>query len=498
MNKIFITAYSTAVLLLVVLSSCIKQNLGDYKPDSVNSLNIDGNLKDAYLVNVDDVLKLEANTKQSTGGGDITYQWYYYSSTNDAGDKRVVVGSSPKLELKIDMKTGSYFLVVESTDTKTGIKGYKKMQLTVKRPTSEGWLLLTWKNSKANLSIVSSNNEVFKDFLRPSTEYPISVKPEKLICINDWDAASQPILITTAKPNIYFLDHNTFEVHNDGPMAFLSALNIKVTNFGSDLYNNAFYMWDDNGLIYTLARPRSGSIDFLSGFDQALPGNYRASKWVIPGPPTAPIPAIFYDEAGKRFVYHDPSRKDIRPFTTKPFGAPFDLNNFTDEIKFAGNGSDNRSYVIGKNIAGEYSLYTMDFNKALDVYPAFAIDKLNLIDNGAPVFFTVSGKLSLLYYIANNGLYVYKMGEKKTQLLYPFPADEQVSALSMLRGSDWFQATPERPFIDNRLGIATNKSGVGVFYTFDLTATGAIRLGTYSTRNDGFEPIVDIAYKMMK
>lgn len=496
MNKIFITAYCSAVLVLLVLSACLKQNLGDYKPDSVNDLNIGANLEDSYELYLDDVLQLDASLAQSNGNGTIAYQWYYYSAGDYSVDERVNVSNSSKLDLTIDMNTGNYFLVVESTDTKTGVKGYKKMNLTVKSPTSEGWLLLTWKNNKANLSIVSSDNKVFKGFLQPSADYSIDSKPEKLICINDWDKLSQPIVITTTKPNIYFLDHNTFEIKQDGPDSFLSPLNLKVTNYGTDIYNNAFYMWDDNGLVYTASR--GGTIDFPDGFDEALPGDYKASKWVIPVGSMYPVPAVFYDEKGKRFVYHDAARNDIRPFGTKPADAPFDMNRFTDEIKFADNGSDEMSYIVGKNALGEYHLYTMSLYEALDIYPAKAVDKLDIIDKGKATFFTVSGKLSLLYYVADNQLFVYKIGQKKSTLLYTFPTDETVSALSMLRGKDWFSASPAMPFIDNRLGIATNKGDNGVFYTFDLTATGAIRLSKYSTRDEGFDPIVDIAYKMMK
>lgn len=496
MNKIYKITYGAAVLLLLVLSACIKQNLGDYKPDLVNNLSIDGNLEDAYVLNVDDVLKLEVNTSQSNGNGNLTYQWYYYLATNYGADQRVVVGNSSKLELKMEMETGSYFLVVESTDTKTGVKGYKKVSLTVKRPTSEGWLLLTWKNNKSNLSIVSSDNKIFKDFLVPSSQYPLTAKPEKIICINDWDKLSQPIVITTTEPNIYFLNHNTFEIKNDGPDAFTSALDPKVTYFGADIYNNGFYMWDNEGLVYNVSR--RNPVDYPTGFDQPLPGSYKASKFVIPVGSMSPIPAVFYDEQGKRFVYHDASRKDIRPFINPPAGAAFNMNNFTDEIKYVGNGSDENSYVVGKNALGDYHLYTMALYKALDIYPAKAVDLLGFKDNGAPTFFTLSVKLSLLYYIANNKLYVYKMGQKTSTLLYTFPSDEQVSALSMLAGSPWFTADAKTPFVDNRLGVATNKNGEGVFYTFDLTTTGAIRLGKYNTRDGGFDPIVDIAYKMMK
>lgn len=495
MNKIFKTTYCIAVLLLFVLSSCLKQNLGDYKPDSVNDLSIDNTMKDAYLVNVGDVLKLDAKTVQSLGNGTLTYQWYYFLASSNASGTKIIVGNSAQLELKIEMETGAYTLVVETTDTKTGVKGYKKIALTVKRLTSEGWLLLTWKDNKTNLSIVSSDYDVFKDFLKPSAEYPLNFKPQKLICVNDWDENSQPIVITTAQPNVYFLNHNTFEIANDGAKAFASAPSFGLTNYGTDIYNNSFYLWDSNGLVYNTSR--KNPIDYPMGFDQAFTGNYRASKMMIPVTSMFPIQAVFYDELGKRFLYQEYAGNALLPFAKKPSTAPFDMINFADEVKYMGNGASDISYVVGKNAAGVYSLYTMALNEALDTYPAIAVDQLPFLDGGKPVVFTLSGKLPLLYYIANNELFVYKIAEKKSFSLGVFPPEESVVGLSMLSGSPWFTAK-DNPAVENRLGVATNIGTEGVFYTFDLASTGELKTGKNKTRIDGFDQIIDIAYKMTK
>lgn len=492
MNKIFITTYCTAVLVLLVLSGCLKQNLGDYKPDLVADLNVGSNLENSYVLYTNDVLQLDAALNHGVANESVTYQWHYYPADTYGTVEKVNVGNTSKLNMKMDMNTGDYFLVVESTDTKTGVKGYKKMNLTVKSPTSEGWLLLTWKNNKADLSIVTSENKIFKNFLLPSDQYSIDAKPEKIICVNDWDKLSQPIVITTDKPNVYFLDHNTFEIKQDGTDAFSSAINFNVTNYGADIYNNVFYLWDDDGMVYR--KFRSGSIDFPTGFDQAFTGNYKASKWSIPVGSMYPVSSLFYDELGKRFIYDDWTRTDMRFFGTRPSGAAFDMNNFTDDIKLADNGSDGMSYIVGKNVLGEYHLYSMFLDDVINNYPARAVDKLNITDKVSPAFFTLSGKLSLLYYVVKNELFVYKMGQKETILLYTFPADEQVAALSMLRGSSGLNSA----LVDNRIGIATNKGSEGIFYTFDLTATGAIRLSKYNTRDEGFDPIISIAYKMTK
>lgn len=494
MNKIFKLTNCIAILLLLVLSSCLKQNLGDYNPDSLNDLSIDNNLKDAYIVNVDDVLKLDGKVLQSQGNGTLTYQWSYYSTKNNTGEK-IVVGNSAQLELKIEMETGPYILVLETTDTKTGAKGFKKIMLTVKRFTSEGWLLLTWKDNKTNLSIVSSENDVLKGFLQPSIDYPLNFKPEKILCVNDWDVSSQPIVVTTAQPNVYFLNHETFEILSDGAGVFPSGANLGLKHYGADIYNNSFYIWDTDGLVYDVSR--EDPIDFPVGFDQPLTGSYSAGKNMIAVSSMFPIQAVFYDELNKRFIYQKLGEKAMLSFGAKSSTAAFDMSNFTDEVKFAGNGAADMSYVVGKNSAGDYRLYTMALNEALDTYPALAVDVLGFKDGGKPTLFALSGKLPVLYYIANNALYVYKINEKQSTLLYSFPAGESAAALSMLSGSPWFTAK-NNPGVENRLGVAMNTGTEGVFYTFELGSTGELKPGSNRNRIGGFDPIVDIAYKMMK
>lgn len=494
MKKIFKITYGIIALTVLIMSSCLKKDLGNYKPDEVKNLELNSSLKDIYLANVGEVLNFDA-TSEAGNSQSLTYKWYYYPATANSTVTRTEAGNNAKLALNINMATGMYYLVAEVTDTKTGVKGYKKITLNVKRLTSEGWLLLTWKNNKANLSIVSSADEVLKDFLKPSTQFPITTKPEKLICINDWDAKFQPIVIKTAQPNLYFLDHNTFEVHNEGKDAFKSALNLNLTQFGADMYFNVFYMWDDNGLVYQT--PRGSVVDYPSGFDQPMLGNYKAAKFVLPVATGYPVPAVFYDEKAKRFLYQNYGGNELLPFQAKPASAAFDVSNFQDEIKFTGMGASDMTYVVGKNAAGEHRLYTLSLNDALNTYPAMAVDKLDIPNSGSPDFYTLSGKLPLLYYIYNNSLYLYKMAEKRSSLLYTFPSDEAVGALKMLSGSPWFTSS-NNPAVETRLGIATNNAQGGVFYTFDLSATGVLKTGKFTSRNDGFDPIVDIAYKMQK
>ncbi|WP_316751488.1 PKD-like family lipoprotein [Pedobacter gandavensis] len=496
MNKIYKTTYCIASLLLVLLSACLKKNLGDYAPDKVNNLTINSSLKDAYLVNVNDVLNVNAKVEQSKGDGDLTYKWYYYPAASDTEAENIELSNTAELKVKIDMATGSYILVVESMDNKTGVKAFKKIKLTVKRLTSEGWLLLTWKDNKTNLSIVSSENEVFKDFLVPSSEFPIHTKPERIFCLNHWNRAIQPIVIQTAEPKLFFLDHNTFEIHNDENAAFNGGASPTITHFDADLIFSTYYMWDKDGLVYQ--SDGGGNVNYPSGFDQPMTGNYKASKISFPVVSGYPVSTVFYDEQSKGFQYQPYEQNKLLPFQSKPVNAPFSMSDFTDEIRFTALGAGNKTYIVGKNSKGEHHLYTLELDKALDIYPASSVVKLDIPNNVSPSFYAVSGKLPLLYYIIDNSLYLYKMGEKKSlPALYTFPEEETVAAFQMFRETIKMNEAVN-PLVNNRLVVAVNKGAEGILYTFDLSATGALKTGRYATRNDGFDTIVDMAYKELR
>jgi hypothetical protein len=356
--------------------------------------------------------------------------------------------------------------------------------------TSEGWLLLTYKDNKTNLSIFTPDNEVWKDFLVTSTQYPMSEIPKEIICLNQFDRG-QPIAILTGKPQIYFLDNTNFEVASSANEAFTNANNAHFDFFTADMWYMMYYLRDTEGNLYTASN--EGNLNIPTGFSDAMLGSYRAGRLLLPTESAFPAQVLVFDEANRRFLYQPSLQPALDPLPVISPSAPFSLDHFTDRILYSEIGMGVTSYIVGADDNNNYSLYqlTMDGSPSiLDSDPATSKAPL-LIPNGEdPYLFTLSGKLPLLYYMAGNNLYLYKITEKTSVLLYSFPTDETITALEMIR-----ERIPTNPLADTRIGIASNDSNGGIFYIFDLSPTGALQGGTYTSRIDGFDPIVDIAYK---
>lgn len=481
-----------SILLLFMASSCLKQQIGDYNPNGINDLAIDSTLDETYLLNVGDDLHLNADVLQTKpeGSGQLSYKWYYYPTAAYSTDDPVVVGEEAELNLKADMSTGEYYLVLEVTDESTGVKAYKKMLLTVKKLTSEGWLVLTSRDGKTDMSIVSSQNEVYQHFL--TQNFPSNQRPVKLYCVNDWDEMTQTIVIQTDEPELYFIDFDNFDLIGTSAQTFSQDPGIKFKYFATDQYFNEYYLIDTDGAIYST--PRGPDPNFPEGFSQPFTGTYQLASLVMPTVTAYPVPVVVYDESAQRFLYQPYGESTLKSFGPAPVGAPFDLNNFPGEIIATSLGANDITYVVAKEPSGEIKVYSLDLNDALDYYPAESVATLDILNGKDPHFFTFSGKLPIVYFIDGQDLYVYKISENTATKLYTFPAGEDVAALQMLRETI-MMTEAENPDVNNRIAVATNTSAGGVFYTFDLSPTGMLKTGQYTDRNEGFDFITDIAYK---
>ncbi len=228
-----------------------------------------------------------------------------------------------------------------------------------------------------------------------------------------------------------------------------------------------------------------------------MTGNYEAASLIMPTASSYPVTSVIYDKDGKRFMYEPYGQQTLLPFPATPPDAPFDMSNFTDEIVYTDQGGNQVTYIVSKTSDGNYYLNSLALDGIPDLYPALSRDKLPLPDGATATQFAISGKLPLLYYIADNNLYLYKMSEKHATLLYTFPSDEQVVTLRMYRETI-MQTEADQPAVNNQLAIAANNSDGGIFYTFNLSPSGVLKTGQYTTKEEGFDPIVDMVYKERK
>lgn len=499
-----ITRYTFIIGLSVVLSSCIKTYFGDYDYDLVPDIQFDDQLSDSYLLNVDDSLQFVVDMASlGVAEEDFSYRWYYYAenTATDGVTPIVEVGASPELNLIGNMATGAYFFIFEAIDNETSLVYYKRMTLNVQRFTSEGWLILTSSGvGEANLSIVTSQDVVYRDFFPLSTTMPMVGNPLEILVVNSPQDGQQPIAIRTDAPQFYFLNRETYEIQTTANGLFAGGSSAQFDFFASDWWAATFYLRDTEGNFYW-----TSNVDdlLLPEFSGVMGGGYRLAPLAMPTSSSYPIHAMFYDEGNRQFVYQSTYVNNIIPFQFQPEQIPvdpaFDIYNFTDRILFGGPGTEAVQYIVGIDEANNYTLYgfSIDYYTAL-IYPGVSTAPIVSPSQDELRFFSLSGIRSLLYYMAGNDLYMYRMGEQDHILLYSFPEEERVVACEVFRQPVLVSDNEYFPTMENRICVATNSNGEGFFYTFDLSPTGIIATGTYTDRYDGFPPIIDIAYKMLK
>lgn len=490
MKQLYFKSIALLLFASFAFSACLKKGDDSYDVNRINDVTVDSTFKDSYIVNVGDTLRLNGQASQSKPDSKLSYEWYYYTDVATP----VSVGKETKLALPLDMPTGIYTLVFKVTDEASQTSTFKKINLTVKKLTSEGWLILTNDTNGPNFSIVSSEGDIYKNFLKRSPEFQNIGSAVNFEAFNNsYVSKIQPITLTTTT-DLYFIDHNTFEVHSTANEAFKVVTDKDIIKFGNDEYSLGFYMIDSDGKVYFSKNTAQVDANFPSGFDLPCTGTYKATDVILGSLGGNPVAALFYDDLGKQFLYQRANASALTAFGAAPASAPFSMSNFTDKIIYSGIGDNSLTYLVGKSGSGIFNVYTMALTNPLSAYPARAKTELDIPAGAAAKLFTVSPKLPLLYYINGQSLYVYKVSERKSTLLYTFPPTETLVDLKMLRGSQLI-SEDQLPTLNNRIAIAANEGSDGILYTFDLTPTGAVKGAKYTDRINGFAPIVKIQYK---
>lgn len=485
-----------SVIFIMTLTSCKKEIEGNYNASKINDITVDSTFQDKYLMNQGDTLRLDAKVSQTQNNGNLSYRWYYYyAEKNLTGNKYTEVGNSQHLALPLTMPTGVYTITLETTDNNSGIKAYRKITLDLRKYTSEGWVLLTNENSKPNITVVAPDGNIYKNLMLSSPVYPLTGTPLSLTVGNSWDLKVQPIVLKTSN-NMYFLNFDDFSFEKTAGESVNPASAELFTKFEADAYFNSYYMIDAAGVAYWTRKVDAAKLptEFqVLGTKDAK--GYIAAPLSIPVQNGGKINNVFFDIKNHRFLYILASNPVMSPFMATPASAQVDLNNFTPEILNASVGANLITYIFAKRQDGAIVAYTAAFDDfASNKYPGREAYVLDIPVGQTPSLFTPSGKLPLFYYILGKSLYVYKVGENKSTLLYTFSADETMVDMKMIREPIIPSSDPD-PLVNNRIVIATNKGTEGNLYTFDLDPTGAIKAGRYSNLYTGLGTIVSIAYK---
>lgn len=463
------------ILLFVVtalgLTSCYDDK-GNYDYIELNEVGIAG-IEDEYTVEQFEkiVIRPELHQKLNDDESKLDYLWFLYDKDN--GKLADTLAFEKDLDVAVSLAPGKYEAVFSVTDSETGVFYKHKFKVSIINSFSNGVVILSELNNKANIAFLNSADKLYQDvYYSVNGEYA-GENPVALGYIDN--RYSQGVLIMFAD--------GTGGVITD-PTAFMK--------YGT--YNEMFWIPSDNPEPTAFFRP-SASEDLV-----IENGNLYSRNYMMP-PPTkfdAPqtddcdiFPAIFRVNSFSNAFYDNKGEK----FKIKGSWSTADVVNMPDSIYnpadlkmemlcggtgFKGNGCG----LFYDDDADEY--YSLSFAFGFNsVIPMKKVLVTSATDIDKAKTYAVSTLSPQIFYAVDNKIYCFDVLSDVTNLVYTFESGVSVDCIEL-----------EKKDMDKVMYVGTSKSGtgkIGSFHIMDVSSNGSMSLRVSYADIAG--KIVDFQYK---
>jgi len=512
-----------------LLSAGCYKDKGNYNYTAVNTVGIKTTAAtDSFIVASGDTLRINIDFTQTIPSPDssLKYKWIITTPFNtiQPNPQHPNLGTQKNLATQILEIPNNYLVTVEITDQVSGVTFFKTFYVTVTPDAlsmNEGWLVLEQFGNGSDVSyipfpnagttlhgIYSLNNAAFlpKDAFSITVVNTARQNPNQEIHIlsgTDMVQADYLKLVKVAGYEDLFYAVPTVRK----PQTFSARLqtqstllldnnNLYMCVFGTNLPVNKFVGPYTGGIGNTNLKINphvfcnSGSKTAASGYD----------SWIV------------YDDLSQRFLFvygGSTTINGIASFGLVPVGgAPFDMNNigkqllnidntvdgFMNEFNstffalFKNNKNDSLFLYQVINKTGSNNLPTYQ-NNAIAVYSISSAPGLATAKN-----FTSSDYAYQVYYESGSDIYVLNAKSGIAHIVYSFPAGTQINIVKLFK-PQYITAPTYAPGDCTVLAVATQESGQGKLYTFNLTSAGEVSGSTYSNVYSGFGNIKDLAFK---
>ena len=360
----------TNILLLafsmLMMQSCL-DNEGNYDYKELTPIEIDeASLQTSYRITQLETLTIEPDVKQGTDDSNLSYEWRIAQPWNQPNTEtgtviNEVVGHERRLDYKVTIPPGEYYLMFTATDKKTGVSVLINRPLNIESFAPVGLMVMHGNNKESDISILVNDrmvSEVTKDevkhnifsvtngekipgapgkvayFINPRVVCAMTVGPEGGCKSRGSDLAKQG----TYK--------DLFAESLEGDACF--------QGFDQWSYNNLLI---DNGKLYFTSAPDANFVPFgipCFGLD------YYAEPYIGTNNYGYVYGAI-YDRLSRRFLYINYQRT-ITAFKESASTAPFNMNNVGLDMMYASMGFNNNWYCLMKDPADNLKMYVLVCN----------------------------------------------------------------------------------------------------------------------------------------
>ncbi|WP_205945207.1 PKD-like family lipoprotein [Pedobacter hiemivivus] len=471
--------------LTIILQACKKEDK-NFTYQKVNQILVKTS-DSVFTIKQLDKLKITPQLEESVpGSGPYTYEWSVYSTknyqVNNLPSKSITLSKEKNLDKIIDLSPDSYYLQYTITDTRTGIKTFKRFSLTVNGTFYEGWFVMSNKAGKAMVSFIRKDDEVFVD---PIRELNGAVLQGKGLSVYSAVISKMTQINVFTDQGVYRFNADDLKLNGNTGDLFLANHVWREPYYTLNSINTDQFIVND-GEVYATLTPNFGDVGKYSEKFSGPSNGYNAFPYLISG---SKFYTVFYDNLNKRFLQTSYNDRTLNTFGTT-VGAAYDLNNVGKTMIAGDKGAGSEYYAIMKDNNGYY-FYSIMPAKAS---PAESMQPIkNSPDIELATSFSSSSVVKQIYYGAANKVYVYDILANASRLVYQFPENTKIKDLEMLKNKAWSKVVDAS--FDKRLVVATYNGVEGEVYYLDLSPTGDVTNNTYSKKIGGFGDIVQINYR---
>ena len=373
-----------------LLASCFEDK-GNYTYTPINDILFDtASFPVAYTVEVAAQLVIDpliAFSSETVDPSRLAYAWYFYSDALLAKDW-VQVSSERKLDMTMIHDPGKYKATLYVTDTTREITSHFTFDVSVISRISHGILLMHVNNGVTDFDYVATPVavEAFDEVVhiryvfqainrRAPRGNPVNIyhvakdaqqvnsvyisTDEEFARLNarnflfEYDADALLVPPLPARPAFEFIDGQGGSSITQ--IFFINDGALRIISYGQQYYTD-----------YSIPPPTD--VDPALGAVRLAPACLRptTSGSITANP-------IFYDAAGKRFLYVlNPAQPmaALRSLTAQADGQLFDVNNIGKDLLFLARGNNYYGYGVFSGGTGDYWLHEIDLPKAYTIATA--------------------------------------------------------------------------------------------------------------------------------
>ena len=456
------------VACMVMLAFACHKDYQTYDYKDINNPTIQKPKDSTYALSVNDSLIIKPVLKESMpGANEYGYSW----AINDS-----LVSTQKELRILVNLPVkAGYNVVFKAVNKKTGAQASYRYALEVRGQYYAGWFIAHNQGGKAHFSFLRADDVILSN---PAEEinkkaYPGTALGVYMGTANRWSLYSGYLMAFTTQGFWRFERDNLKEVQNISYMIpSFTDFPIKPAPYQSS--ESSIDQWVVmNGGLYVGYGPFVSDYE-LEPFSARSAGDYDAFPGVFMLAQYSPN--YIYDNKNKRFMTIVEQTEILR-VAGATLTASFNFANVGRTLLAHDVGGGTReNYFVMSDANGRYLMSAVakgsgtvpDLNQRIESSP----------DIDMATKFLTSTRFKLMYYAANNKIYLYDIAANSSRLIYNFPAGYVIKDMKKSGTT--------------KIVVATNLGANGEIYYFDLAGTGDFIDNTYAKKFTGFGDIVQI------